>query len=274
MNYAKNRGIRAGVKVLLAALVLLSVFAPPTAAASGKLSICEFGDRGLEAFVEAAGSSVPLDMLVGVWLYEGRDIQNPDGVLLNKIAGILALGEGKSEREQLKIYVESSSVRTDIQKQIARMSDIMHVVSGKVFPLNGDVQYWYEDSWMAYRSFGGERSHEGVDIICDTGTPILSMGDGRVERMGWNNLGGWRVGIRGIDGVYYYYAHLSAYASGLYVGKAVHAGEVIGLAGSTGYGPEGTDDVMIPHLHVGMYVPSNHTAVNPYPFLRYLENIK
>jgi murein DD-endopeptidase MepM/ murein hydrolase activator NlpD len=273
MNYVKKKGFRSRMTIVLTALLVLLAFAP-TAAAGSQLSICDFGDRGLEAFVDAAGNSVPLDMLVGVWLYEGRDIKNPDSALLEKIAGILAVGSGKSQWDQLGIYVENSSVRTDIQKQIARMADIMHVISNKVFPLYAGEQYWYEDSWMAYRNFGGERSHEGVDIICDTGTPILSMGEGRVERMGWNTLGGWRVGIRGIDGIYYYYAHLSAYDSGLYVGKVVKAGEVIGLAGSTGYGPEGTDDVMIPHLHVGMYLAPNHTAVNPFPLLRYLENIK
>ena len=67
-------------------------------------------------------------------------------------------------------------------------------------------------------------------------------------------------------GVYHYYAHLSAYAEGLEMGDTVRAGDVLGFVGSTGYGPVGTSDQMIPHLHFGVYV--NDVAVNPYPYLR------
>lgn len=53
-----------------------------------------------------------------------------------------------------------------------------------------------------------------------------------VEALGWNQYGGWRVGIRSFDGKrYYYYAHLRQnypYAEGLEEGSVVTAGDVIG----------------------------------------------
>ena len=110
------------------------------------------------------------------------------------------------------------------------------------------------------------RTHEGVDIIVDEGTPVLSACNGTITKMGWLTLGGWRIGVEDAFGVYHYYAHLSAYAEGLEIGDTVRAGDVLGFVGSTGYGPVGTSDQMIPHLHFGVYI--NDVAVNPYPYLR------
>ena len=136
----------------------------------------------------------------------------------------------------------------------------------RVFPLPAGSGYSYEDGFGDGRDFGGARSHEGVDIIVDEGTPVLSACNGTITKMGWLTLGGWRIGVEDAFGVYHYYAHLSAYAEGLEIGDTVRAGDVLGFVGSTGYGPVGTSDRMIPHLHFGVYV--NDVAVNPYPYLR------
>lgn len=142
----------------------------------------------------------------------------------------------------------------------------------RVFPLAEGVAYAYEDGFGDARTFGGERSHEGVDILVDEGTPVLSACNGTVTKKGWLTLGGWRVGVTDAFGVYHYYAHLSAYAEGLEVGDAVSAGQVLGYVGSTGYGPEGTADQMIPHLHFGLYI--NDVAVDPYPYLSAWDPLK
>ena len=136
----------------------------------------------------------------------------------------------------------------------------------RVFPLPAGSGYSCEDGFGDGRDFGGARTHEGVDIIVDEGTPVLSACNGTITKMGWLTLGGWRIGVEDAFGVYHYYAHLSAYAEGLEIGDTVRAGDVLGFVGSTGYGPVGTSDQMIPHLHFGVYV--NDVAVNPYPYLR------
>lgn len=71
------------------------------------------------------------------------------------------------------------------------------------------------------------------------GTPIMAVESGVVEALGWNQYGGWRIGIRSFDGKrYYYYAHLRQsypYAEGLAEGSVVTAaGDVIGYMEFTG----------------------------------------
>ena len=119
--------------------------------------------------------------------------------------------------------------------------------------------YWYNDydDFGAGRSYGFNRKHFGHDLMIGTGTPIIAIESGIVEAMGWNQYGGWRIGIRSYDNKrYYYYAHLRKdrpYSEGLSVGKAVKAGDVIGYSGRTGYSvKENVNNIDTPHLHVGM----------------------
>jgi len=107
--------------------------------------------------------------------------------------------------------------------------------------------------------------HQGIDITAERGTPILSMGPGVVENAGWTFYSGTRVGVRGIDGRYYFYAHLSSIQQGIVVGARVSAGTVLGLVGNTGYGLAGHRDEFPPHLHFGIEVGAQW--VNPYPTL-------
>ena len=139
----------------------------------------------------------------------------------------------------------------------------------------------YEDSWMTARSFGGERGHEGTDLMLSPDRrgifPVLSMTDGIVEKQGWLPQGGYRLGIRSDRGIYYYYAHLYDYAEGIVEGTIVVSGQLLGFAGDTGYSNiEGTVGNFPVHLHVGIYyndAQGQETAVNPYPFLQGLETV-
>lgn len=141
-----------------------------------------------------------------------------------------------------------------------------------------DLSYDYVDSWMAERTFGGERQHEGCDIMMSENQrgiyPVVSMTDGVIENIGWLKLGGYRIGIRSASGAYYYYAHMESYAENLKQGTQIEAGEFLGFAGDSGYGSEGTTGQFAVHLHVGIYIPDsegNDYAINPYPFLKKLE---
>ena len=106
----------------------------------------------------------------------------------------------------------------------------------------GKVSWDFEDGYGAPRTFGGKRSHEGVDIMASKDQPgclqIQSVCDGVIEQIGWLKLGGYRIGIRSKQGYYVYYAHLQQYAPDLRKGSKVKAGDYLGLMGNTGYGPE------------------------------------
>lgn len=126
------------------------------------------------------------------------------------------------------------------------------------FPVPGTT--WFDDSYGADRE-GGTRKHEGTDLFGKEGTPIVSTCGGKIEQLGWNRLGGERVGVRGDDGNYYYYAHLQYISPQLVKGNRIETGEVIGGMGHTG------DALTTPdHLHFGIEIP-NGQWINPYPFL-------
>lgn len=137
----------------------------------------------------------------------------------------------------------------------------------------------YENGWMDARSYGGQRGHEGCDVMgkqCPRGVyPVVSMSGGVVEKVGWLEKGGWRIGIRTASGLYLYYAHLYDYSKDWQEGDEVKAGELLGFMGDSGYSAiEGTVGNFDVHLHVGMYLRTDHyeeLSVNPYWVLKYLE---
>lgn len=137
-----------------------------------------------------------------------------------------------------------------------------------VLPIGGD--YSYRSTWGAARSYGGYRIHEGTDLFAHYGMPVRSAAYGIIEVMGWNRYGGWRVGIRDLNNVYHYYAHLSGFNKQFKEGDTVKPGDVIGWVGSSGYGKPGTQGKFPPHLHYGLYRDNGLTewSFDPYPHLR------
>jgi len=137
-----------------------------------------------------------------------------------------------------------------------------------ILPLGGD--YSYRSTWGAARSYGGYRIHEGTDLFAHYGMPVRSATYGIIEVMGWNRYGGWRVGIRDLNNVYHYFAHLSGFNKQFKEGDVVKPGDVIGWVGSSGYGKPGTQGKFPPHLHYGLYRDNGLTewSFDPYPHLR------
>ena len=124
-------------------------------------------------------------------------------------------------------------------------------------PIAKNYAFSHYDDFGNSRSYGFKRTHLGNDLMGNIGTPIIAVESGIVEHLGWNQYGGWRVGIKSFDGKrYYYYAHLRKnhpYAAGLIEGSKVKAGDVIGYLGMTGYSiKENVNNINVPHLHFGM----------------------
>ncbi|MDD7023715.1 MAG: M23 family metallopeptidase [Lachnospiraceae bacterium] len=124
-------------------------------------------------------------------------------------------------------------------------------------PIAKGFPYSDYDDFGVSRSYGYQRNHLGHDLMGQIGTPIICVESGYVEALGWNQYGGWRIGIRSFDGKrYYYYAHLRQnypYAEGLAEGSVVLAGDVIGYMGHTGYSAkENVNNIDTTHLHFGI----------------------
>lgn len=182
----------------------------------------------------------------------------------------------KSNRKKILSKIEQNDTYQELKKYYyAVLNDV------KYFPVplkeNGESYVSFEDSWYAVRSYGGVRKHEGSDLMPEYNIsglyPIVSITDGIVEKIGWLEKGGYRIGIRSSSGAYFYYAHLESYAKDIKKGDKMKAGQLLGFMGDTGYGPEGTTGMFDVHLHLGIYVdtPIGELSVNPYYILLYLK---
>ncbi len=124
-------------------------------------------------------------------------------------------------------------------------------------PLARNYPFSHFDDFGVSRSYGFKRKHLGHDMMGQVGSPVIAVESGYVEALGWNQYGGWRIGIRSFDRKrYYYYAHLRKnfpYNKDLKVGSIVQGGDVIGYLGRTGYSSsENANNIRTPHLHFGM----------------------
>lgn len=98
------------------------------------------------------------------------------------------------------------------------------------------------------------RPHYGVDYAAPIGTPVRTIGDGKVIFKGWNGGYGNQVIIQHGSRYKTYYGHLSRFARGIKKGKYVKQGDVIGYVGSTGLstGP-----------HLDFRIKKNGRWINP-----------
>ncbi len=150
-------------------------------------------------------------------------------------------------------------------------------------PIAKGFPYRDYDDFGVSRTYGYRRNHLGHDMMGQVGTPVIAVESGYVEALGWNQYGGWRVGINSFDGQrYYYYAHLRQdrpYAEGLEKGDVVQAGDVIGYIGRTGYSKEeNVNNIDEYHLHFGLQLifdesqrdGNNEIWVSLYELVRFL----
>ena len=102
------------------------------------------------------------------------------------------------------------------------------------------------------------RPHYGIDYAAPIGTPVFSIGDGRVVGASYKGGAGRMIKIRHDDRFTSAYLHLSGYAKGLRKGKKVTKGQLIGYVGSSGLSTG-------PHLDFRIYEygkPVNPEDVN------------
>jgi murein DD-endopeptidase MepM/ murein hydrolase activator NlpD len=135
-----------------------------------------------------------------------------------------------------------------------------------LIPVAGVSAGQLHDSFYDGRSEG--RIHQALDIMAAQGTSVLASAGGKV-RLFTSDKGGNMIYVTDSSGLYvYYYGHLQRYADGLFEGKQVTRGEVIGYVGDTGNAGVGNF-----HLHFGIAKVtspgrwSGGEPINPYPLL-------
>ncbi|MDG9693078.1 M23 family metallopeptidase [Streptomyces sp. DH17] len=109
---------------------------------------------------------------------------------------------------------------------------------------------------------GGARwanRHTGQDFAVPVGTPVRSVGAGRVVKVSCGGAFGMQVVVQHAGGYYTQYAHLAAVA--VDQGDRVRPGQWVGQSGSTGNSTG-------PHLHFEVRVtPEMGSALDPVPWL-------
>ncbi|MBV6854488.1 MULTISPECIES: M23 family metallopeptidase [Xanthomonas] len=139
--------------------------------------------------------------------------------------------------------------------------------SDLLIPVQGIGASQLQDTFTDARSEG--RVHDAIDILAPTGTPVVAVADGTVEKLFTSDRGGLTIYQFEPGGKYcYYYAHLERYADGLAEKQPIKRGQVIGYVGSTG-----NANPAAPHLHFEIHRlgPEKQwwkgEALNPYPVL-------
>ncbi|MBB3781152.1 murein DD-endopeptidase MepM/ murein hydrolase activator NlpD [Xanthomonas campestris] len=139
--------------------------------------------------------------------------------------------------------------------------------SGLLIPVQGISSGQLQNTFTDARSEG--RVHDAIDILAPTGTPVIAVADGTVEKLFNSERGGLTIYQFDPAGTYcYYYAHLERYADGLAEKQSIKRGQIIGYVGSTG-----NADPAAPHLHFEIHRlgPEKQwwkgEVLNPYPVL-------
>lgn len=101
---------------------------------------------------------------------------------------------------------------------------------------------------------GVRRPHNGVDFAAPIGTPVRSIGDGKVVAAGFGRANGNYVTVAHGNGFQSTYLHLSSITAGVRAGVRVVRGQRIGSVGKTGLATG-------PHLHFGVF--KNGRYVDP-----------
>lgn len=256
---------------------------------------CEAMKKAYQYDLNTYGKKVHLNwvsMLAYLGAKYGGDFGKYKEKDLDEIAKLLASGEKTEEElaEKMQYYnyyrEAYGAVLDGMVGKYKKEEDAgwKEVYGLKAFhPIAKGFPYSDYDDFGSSRTYGYKRNHLGHDMMGQVGTPVIAVESGYVAKIGWNQYGGWRIGINSFDGRrYYYYAHLRQdrpYAEGLKEGDVVQAGDVIGYIGRTGYSTqENVNNINEYHLHFGLQLifdesqreGSNEIWVSGYELVKFL----
>ena len=107
---------------------------------------------------------------------------------------------------------------------------------------------------------GDWRTHDGVDIACAPGTPVMAPAGGMVADLYHDDLMGMTVVISHADGVVSTCSNLESIPT-VEIGDTVRTGEIIGSVGESAI----AESREASHLHLSM--SKNGVSVDPLEYL-------
>lgn len=131
----------------------------------------------------------------------------------------------------------------------------------KTMPVEGEVSLGFSNGELVKsKTLGVWKTHDGVDIAAEMGTPVKSMTNGTVSEVYSDALWGVCVTIDHNDGVLGCYFGLDKNVS-VSVGQTVSAGDVIGSVGNT------AEIEIAESSHIHFAVKKNGSWVDPVAFI-------
>ena len=189
-------------------------------------------------------------------------------VLLLGFVAVVWLGTGRVPPPSLVETVPAliQPVQPVVQ-QVTQTTQVTQIEQSLIIPVAGVRPDQLLDTFSDSRSEG--RTHDAIDIMAPSDTPVLAAADGTIQKLWLSERGGTSIyQVNSDQKLIFYYAHLSRYADGLTEGKQVRQGEVIAYVGDTGNAGPGNY-----HLHFSIASISDPkrywegTNINPYPLL-------
>lgn len=129
------------------------------------------------------------------------------------------------------------------------------------WPIHGEIEVPFSVASLIYnKTMGDWRTHEGVDLTAEVGTPVMAASSGRVENVYTDDFYGVTVVIDHMGGLKSLYSNLAETPT-VAVGDSVSTGEIIGSIGTSALAESGE----VAHLHFGMTLDG--VAIDPQNYL-------
>lgn len=205
------------------------------------IALAGTGAAAYNKAVEELNKTIVMDAPRAV---EQADNKTDDVPKTESSSSVRERSESSSKREE-----SSSMVSEDIKTQ------------PNIMPVNGDIIKPFSGGELVKdETLGVWRTHDGVDIKADVGTPVKAMNKGVVSEVKEDPLWGCCVIIDHGSGITGYYYSLSK-ALNVAAGDKVNAGQVIGTVGDTAE----CEAAELSHLHFGL--KRDNSWIDPLEFI-------
>lgn len=162
------------------------------------------------------------------------------------------------ETEEAEPETESLP-EAEVEETPASEETISHVL---VMPVDGEVAKPFSNNELVKSETTGTwQTHNGVDILAATGTPVRAIDNGTVVEVVNDPLWGICVSIDHENGIVSRYCNLSPSLE-LQEGETVESGQTIGVIGDTA----DMESKMESHLH--FEVKKGGSYIDPYEYVR------
>jgi len=187
---------------------------------------------------------------------------------LNGTSGVSTVGSDRgseasrdSSRTELS-DANGSDLQAAVEERDAALSELSAAAEKQADKIEENRWILPVSGYHITNTFGVAASyyastHTGLDFACASGTPIHAIANGVISELRYDGSYGNLTTMTLDDGTEIWYAHQTAYASGLSVGDEVSQGDVIGYVGSTG-------NTTGPHVHIEVR-PGGGDPVDPGP---------